>query len=256
MYINTYHVISNKGSRPVNEDSVGVFRNLNRTCFVVCDGLGGHGMGDMASSLVRDVFEDQFCRSNNPEEFLPEAFSAAQDILMTEQKEQNAKEKMKTTCVALVLDDQNAYIGHIGDSRLYVFHKNRVKMRTLDHSVPQMLVLTRQIKEKQIRNHPDRNLVLRVLGVNWEEPMYELEKTIPLTKCQAFLLCTDGFWELIGENEMCKLLKKASNVEEWLLKMTQIVKENGKDKNMDNYSAIAVFVKTEGEKQHAKLQRQ
>ena len=173
--------------------------------------------------------------------FLPSAFEAAQSILLSEQADRNAKRKMKTTCVALVVDDKNAYIGHIGDSRLYVFYKNKVKYRTLDHSIPQMLVLSKEIKESEIRHHPERNYVLRVMGVNWEEPMYEISKTEKLKKCQAFLLCTDGFWELILEDDMCRLLKESDSPEEWLNTMTEIVKQNGEGKNMDNYSAIAVW---------------
>ena len=71
--------------------------------------------------------------------------------------------------------------------------------------------------------------------------MYDLMSPIPLKKCQAFLLCSDGFWELINEKEMAVQLKKAHCVEEWLDNMVRIVQENGKDKNMDNYSAIAVW---------------
>lgn len=237
-----YVVYSDKGGREVNEDSVGVVRNADNHCFVLCDGLGGHGMGDVASSLVVDVFKDQFSKTDDVVNFLGQAFCASQDILMAEQIVRNAKRKMKTTAVALVTDDRNAYIGHVGDSRAYVFSKCKVKMRTQDHSIPQMLVLSGEIKEKEIRNHPDRNTILRVIGIDWEEPMYDLMSPLPLKKCQAFLLCSDGFWELIEEKDMCALLKRAKTVDEWMQSMISIVKENGKNRNMDNYSAIAVWL--------------
>ncbi len=236
-----YAVFTNEGGRPVNEDSVGVFKNGTNNCFILCDGLGGHGMGDVASSLVVSVFEDQFQKMNHAADFLGQTFAVAQDVLMAEQKARNVKRKMKTTAVAVVTDEKNAYIGHVGDSRLYVFHWNKVRTRTLDHSIPQMLVLSREIKEDQIRNHPDRNTLLRVMGVEWNNSMYELMSPIPLRKCQAFLLCSDGFWELIDEKEMCKQLKSAKNVEEWLGNMTKIVQANGEGRTMDNYSAIAVW---------------
>lgn len=236
-----FAMFTNAGDRPVNEDAVGCFTNGSNHCFVLCDGLGGHGMGDVASNLVKDVFQDQFLKTDDMVNFLGQTFSAAQEILMMEQVEKHAKRKMKTTAVALVTDEKTAYIGHIGDSRLYVFNKNKVKTRTLDHSIPQMLVLSRDIKENEIRNHPDRNIVLRVMGIEWEEPMYELMAPMPLKKCQAFLLCSDGFWELIDEKEMCTLLKKASSPQEWLLNMAKIVKANGVGRNMDNFSAIAVW---------------
>lgn len=234
-------IFTNVGSRQINEDSVGAFQKGENNCYILCDGLGGHGMGEVASSLVVSVFDDQFSKADDVVNFLGQTFSASQDILMAEQIVRNAKRKMKTTGVAVVTDDRNAYIGHIGDSRAYVFSKNKVKLRTLDHSIPQMLVLSREIKESEIRNHSERNTLLRVMGVEWEDPMYELMAPIPLKKCQAFLLCSDGFWELIDEKEMCMQLKKAKTVEEWLNEMVKIVQSNGVGKNMDNYSAIAVW---------------
>lgn len=236
-----FAVYTDEGSRKVNEDAVGCFQKEGFSCFVLCDGLGGHGMGDVASSLVKNTFRDCFENIDNVAEFLAPTFEKAQDNLMKSQIENHAKHKMKTTAVAVVADEQNAYIGHIGDSRLYIFNRNKVKQRTLDHSIPQMLVLSRDIKESEIRNHPDRNIVLRVMGVEWEEPMYELLPPIPLKKCQAFLLCSDGFWELIEEKDMCALLKKSESPSEWIRAMCEIVRNNGKGKNMDNFSAIAVW---------------
>lgn len=236
-----YASYTNQGGREINEDSIGCFQNGINSCFVLCDGLGGHGMGDLASSLVVDVFKDQFFKTDDVVNFLGQTFSASQDILMAEQKRMSAGRKMKTTATALVTDDRTAYIGHIGDSRVYVFNKNKVQKRTLDHSIPQMLAISKEIKESEIRNHPDRNILLRVLGVEWEETMYELMVPIQLKKCQAFLLCSDGFWELIEEKTMCELLKRSSSAEEWLDSMVAVVKANGIGKNMDNNSAIAVW---------------
>ncbi len=236
-----YATLTNQGDRPVNEDSVGVASNGNNMCFVLCDGLGGHGMGDIASSIVRDVFVKDFEKSDDTSTFLDKTFESAQSTLIEEQKTRHAEDKMKTTCVALVIDDSLVRIGHVGDSRLYVFRHNKVYKRTLDHSVPQMLVVSREIKESQIRNHPERSALMRSMGVEWETPQNELMKPIPIRKCQAFLLCSDGFWELILEEEMCRLLKSSSSPEEWLEEMRKVVVNNGKDRNMDNYSAIAVW---------------
>ena len=232
---------TDKGSRNANEDFIGSFSNGANRCFVVCDGLGGHGLGDIASKTVVDELEKQFMAATDMSKLLPTAFNAAQEALLQAQIKQRAKSKMKTTCVALATDEKNAYIGHVGDSRLYVFYKNKVKHRTLDHSIPQMLALSKDIKECEIRNHPERNYVLRVMGIEWDKPMYELRSPEKLKKCQAFLLCTDGFWELILEEEMCRLLADSETPEEWLDKMTEIVKQNGADRNMDNYSAVAVW---------------
>lgn len=239
----TYASITNCGDRPVNEDSVGFCHNGDSWCFILCDGLGGHGMGDVASSLVVDVFKRCFADADSCDGFLDNAFVAGQEILLAEQMELNRAKQMKTTAVALVLDGvkKTATIGYIGDSRGYYFFKGSYRKRTLDHSIPQMLVMTHEIKEKEIRNHPERNIVLRVMGIKWESNMYEVLDPIPYKGRQAFLLCSDGFWELIEEKEMCSLLKESNNPAEWLTRMEAVVKQNGEGRNMDNYSAIAVW---------------
>ncbi|MCD7804406.1 MAG: protein phosphatase 2C domain-containing protein [Oscillospiraceae bacterium] len=238
----TYSVFTDKGNRNVNEDSVGAFVKDDTGCFILCDGLGGHGMGDAASSLVVDVFKNRFNDVGAKSGFIGETFEIAQDMLLMEQKRIGAEKKMKTTSVSVVTDGKNVYIGHIGDSRAYIFLKNKVKCRTLDHSIPQMLVLSGEIKESEIRNHPDRSALLRVIGVEWDEPMYEIMRPVSKRKCQAVLLCSDGFWELIDEEKMCESLRRSENVDEWLKMMVDIVKENGIGRDMDNYSAIAVWM--------------
>ncbi len=81
------------------------------------------------------------------------------------------------------------------------------------------------------------------MGIQWDKPAYEMADSIKLKKNMSFLLCTDGFWELILEKDMEKCLKMANNPEEWIALMKTIIVNNGKNVNMDNYSAIAVWVR-------------
>jgi serine/threonine protein phosphatase PrpC len=210
--------------------------------FSVADGLGGHDKGEVASELVVTTTMEQFYQRET-EEFLGEAMEKAQNALMEKQQAEHAFGKMKTTYTGLYLRENMAQWGHVGDSRVYYFDRHHMKKRTLDHSVPQMLVASGEIKEKEIRYHPDRNHLLRVMGTEWEQPRYELTPFMKLKKRrQAFLLCTDGFWELITEKEMEQCLKKAANVEDWIVSMEVLVREHGQDIDMDNYTAIGVFV--------------
>lgn len=202
--------ISEAGSRDANEDCLGVVSFQDKHVFVVADGLGGHGKGDVASKLAVKAFEQVFSNSPAPLPALfSKAFLNAQTAILAEQKQSGSYFQMKTTVCALAIDGDKLMWGHIGDTRLYAFSHNKIKVRTLDHSVPQMLVFAHDIKEKDIRNHPDRNKLLRVLGVSGGVPKYEMSGIQSASKYQAFLLCSDGFWELILEKEMCTLLKKA-----------------------------------------------
>ena len=175
--------------------------------------------------------------------FLECAFERAQKKLEEEQDKTGALNELKTTAVALTITDDKMKWAHIGDSRIYMFNKNKMIKRSLDHSVPQMLVFAGELKEKNIRNHPDRNRLLRVLGARNVDLKVDFSEEYTVDDCQAFLLCSDGFWECITEKKMCKFLRKSKSVNEWLEMMVKEVEKNGKGTNMDNNSAIAIWVK-------------
>jgi len=236
-------MVTHIGSREHNEDAAACIEYEGNFCFVVADGLGGHGKGEAASQKVIEVFEQEFnTNPENNEVFLGNAFSKAQSEILSLQQAQGDKLGMKTTAVCLSIIGDKCQWAHIGDSRLYMFYKNKVKTRTLDHSVPQMLVLSGEIKDKHISTHPDRNRLLRVIGVEWDSPRYELSDEVSLSDCQAFLLCTDGFWEYIDQKLMGKLLKKSATADEWLSLMTKEVEKSGQRHDMDNYTAIVAMI--------------
>ena len=239
----TYYLYSNVGRRDNNEDSVGMTKAGEDFCFVLADGLGGHGKGEEASRIaVERVIEEFVSAGGASQECLSASLQNAQDIIMQTQRSSIECRDMKTTCVVLHIGENSIQWGHVGDSRLYYFYKNKLVQRTRDHSVPQMLVDAGRLKEKHIRNHPDRNRLLKVMGIEWESPKFELGEPVDKVVGQAFLLCSDGFWELIDEKQMMNCLKKASSAKEWIEMMEVIVLKKGKNTNMDNYSAIAVWV--------------
>lgn len=238
-----YETFTNIGNRPINEDYVTHYHSSDQYCFILCDGLGGHGKGELASSYVGESIKNSFICHTDFVSFFSKCFEEAQYGLLNEQKRLNARFEMKTTAVVLAIDNNQFQYAHIGDSRLYHFRKNKIISRTLDHSVPQMLVLAGDIKEKSIRSHPDRNRLLRVLGVDGDTPRYELSEIGVLRPGDSFLLCSDGFWEPVLEKQMCKLLKKSKSASEWMNLLQKEVKLNGQDANMDNYSAITIMCK-------------
>lgn len=236
-------VLTNSGGRDINEDSFGFADFADRSCYIVCDGLGGHGMGDVASRLVKDFFVESIKHGETSEDYLRMAFEGAQARLLDEQALAGAKNKMRTTAAVCVREGDLVTFGHIGDSRVYAFSDDGRYLRTHDHSMPEVLALSGQIDESEIRHHPDRNIVLKAMGSEWERPMYEIGTPISLDKCRAILLCSDGFWELITEAEMYSCLRSSADPDEWLSKMESIVLSNGTDKKMDNYTAIAIINK-------------
>ncbi len=239
-----YKLLTSQGDRENNEDCIGMLEKEDEYCFVLADGLGGHGYGEKASETAVKSILEYFYEFGLEQENMSKAIDNAQKEIRRIQKENPMYRDMKTTLVVLhILKDKIRY-AHVGDSRLYYFEKGKIVKRTLDHSVPQNMVLSGEIKEKEIRHHSDRNRLLRVMGTEWDSPQYEISDYIEISqkKQQAFLLCTDGFWELIVEKDMCKLLKKTDSCKTWSDDMEEIVKTNGQGTNMDNYSAITVII--------------
>lgn len=238
-----YNLKTDSGDRDVNEDCVGYKEKDGVYLFVLADGLGGHGKGDEASRLAVQTALSVFKKSDEQqwETLLATIFESVQAEVMRAQKQMKNTQGMKTTLNLVITDKNEALWGHIGDSRTYWFENEKMPTRTMDHSVPQMLVNSGEIKEKRIRGHEDRNRLLKVIGIEWDGPKYQLcESRFSVYQKDAILMCTDGFWELILEKQMLQCLKQSDKTLDWVRKMEKIVLERGKNKNKDNFSAIAI----------------
>lgn len=243
-----YATITEIGDKEKNEDSIRVFINQPFATygFIVADGLGGHGNGDIASNFVSDCIGAAIENTNTFDgTFIDDCFNTAQNMLMDE-KYIKGITSIKTTLVLLLITDKIARWGHIGDSRLYMFRDGKIIKQTMDHSVPQMLVLSKQIKEKQVRHHPQRSMLLRAMGAEWDDGVQNFdidERNMIIKKGDSFLICSDGFWEWIEEKTMLKIIKKKMSAYDTLREMTREVKKNGHGKDMDNFSAVFIDVK-------------
>ena len=240
-----FALTTNQGGREVNEDYVTVASHGGDMCFVLCDGLGGHDRGEVASQLVATHVAELFRCDGYTSDFFDQAFVSAQEKLLVLQEEQNVKDAMKTTLVVLVVTETQMCWAHIGDSRLYRFFNNGTMYeRTKDHSMVQMLCNMGEITEDQIRVHEDRNKVLRVMGAPWGRRSYDKSAILECDGVQSFALMTDGFWEYIYEQEMMDCLHRTASAEDWLKTMEGIVRSRADLTKTDNYSVICVRIGT------------
>ena len=231
-------ILTNAGGRQINDDTVAVLSPKGTYAFVG-DGLGGYAGGQQASRAACDVMLD-YARKGAlvSREKMEQAAAAAEKAVCTLQEETAGD--MKTTMVFLAVEEGKAMWMHVGDSRLYHFRDGKLISQTKDHSVSQMAVMLGQITQSQIRFHEDRNRVLRALGAAKAKPEISAElETVP---GDAFLLCTDGFWEYVLEEEMEQTLSRTDMPQEWMDRMEEILKSRVPDNN-DNYTAAAVFCK-------------
>lgn len=230
--------LSDIGGRSNNDDTVTYRQTADSTWVFVGDGLGGYAGGQQASEAAAEALMAQTHRGSLlTDQRLQDAAMAANDAVKAVQAEKNGK--MKTTLVFLAIEDGRARWMHVGDSRLYHFRGGHLQTQTMDHSVSQMAVLMGEITSREIRFHEDRNRVLRALGGDNARP--ELSPTVMLTGGEdVFLLCTDGFWEYVFEEEMEDLLRRAESPRQWLEDMTAILRTRIPNDN-DNFTAAAVF---------------
>lgn len=236
-------MLTNPGGRSNNEDYIQKAEYKDQICLILCDGLGGHDCGEVASALVANSVADDFQKSGYSHDFLKQSFEHAQKNLLFEQETRGLRDSMKTTLVVLVITPEVIQWAHIGDSRLYRIYENGTKyQRTRDHSLVQVLCDTGEITESDIRNHEDRNKLLRAMGAKWGTKTYDISAVLERGESQAFVLMTDGFWEYVYENEMLAILQKTQTAQAWILEMEKLVCERADMTKTDNYSAIAIRI--------------
>lgn len=230
--------LSQTGGRSYNEDYCG-FRD---GCWVVADGLGGHGGGEVASQVAVDTVLATWDPTRPLDHAsLTGAIVAATAAIHQRQAAEPGLSGMRTTLVALATDGERALWAHIGDSRLYLLRGGRVQVQTEDHSVPQALVRAKELAPAEVRHHPDRNRLLRVVGD--DKPLRPELPAAPvmLQAGDAFLLCSDGFWEGVTEGEMEVALAKARDAADWLARMALCLRRKDQP-GQDNYTALAILV--------------
>lgn len=236
--------ISCQGARDYNEDSYGHWQNERFTACLVADGAGGEGGGDVASQLACETMLRLF--EGNPTlngEVLRSMLESTNESILAEQSSSSRQAKMRTTIVFLVLDtqtDQATWV-HAGDSRLYHFRHRQLIERSIDHSVVQEMVNSGMLTEDQARLHPHRNLICSALGTPDNGLEISISKPTQIQSGDAFLLCSDGVWEPLGDVLLSEALNNAMSPKEWLDDLKERI--NLVDKNgQDNFTAIAIWL--------------
>ena len=144
---------------------------------------------------------------------------------------------MRSTVAVLWMNSSGALAANVGDTRIYQFRDGRIEYQSRDHTLLQLEVISGEIDQSSVRKNPERNCLLRALGAN-EEVKADIVK-ISVLPGDAFLLCSDGFWDNIVEEEMIDALADSSMATDWLKRMRRIANSRMSE-NADNHTAIAI----------------
>ncbi len=172
--------------------------------FLVADGMGGHAVGELASKLAADTVPHRFFQDNPDQSAGPALVDALTEAnrVINDRGTHNAEfDRMGTTCTAISLGPEGAYIGHVGDSRAYRIRHGVIEQLTFDHSLQWELIRQGVVKPEEVHLHHPRNVITRCLGPE-RHVQVDLEGPIEVQPGDRFLLCSDGLTGHVEDEEI------------------------------------------------------
>ena len=202
---------SRRGARKSNQDRIAYWYSRNALLILLADGMGGHLHGDVAAEIAVRFITEAFRREArprlpDPRAFLRQALGGAHRAIVGRADDLGLAETPRTTCVACVVQDDLAYWGHAGDSRLYHIRDGTVVAQTKDHSLVQQLVDSGRVRAEAVATHPERNRIFNCLG-SARPPRLDLSEATPLNPGDTLIVCSDGFWSPLSGKTISSALR-------------------------------------------------
>lgn len=210
-------ILSDLGNIRTNNEDIGMFFRIadeqvqreKGYLLIVADGMGGHRAGEVASRLAAEtISEEYFNQTGNGsiEKNLSRAFNAANKKIFSMASSNQQYRGMGTTCTSLVVKDQQIYFAHAGDSRAYILQNNLITRITEDHTYVQDLVNRGEITNEEAESHPKRNILTNAMGTKPELRVDTGKCSIAFEQNNRLLLCSDGLYDYIKDNELADIL--------------------------------------------------
>jgi serine/threonine protein phosphatase PrpC len=204
-----YAKLTLPGNRAENQDRVDVFANRESVLIVVVDGMGGHAHGARAAEVtvatLKECFAEVASPVFDPQGFLTLSLARAHDRVVKLGDGVPLDHKPRATCAICLVQDGGSYWAHVGDSRIYQLRDKAVLTRTRDHSHVELLLREGLIAESEMRGHPMRNFVECCLGGDAPLPDMSVTSRRKLLKGDSLLVCTDGFWSGLSDEDLAAL---------------------------------------------------
>ena len=231
--IDEIHYYTNPGGRSLNEDTILVQQMANSVLALAADGMGGKPGGEIASKIAVEYLKKRLENQEVSADLLYDAvMEANQEVL-----DGISEKSPRTTIAVLWLDQDQAMSATVGDTRIYQFREGTIRFQSTDHTVAQLSVQSGKLTPETLRQSEERFQLLYALGSK-DEIRIDIHN-LDVKSGDCFLICTDGFWEYVREQEMMDDLMKSRNAGAWLKKMKSRVISSQKE-NSDNYSAIVM----------------
>ena len=229
-------------AREMNQDFFYVSEEINgmRLC-ILADGMGGYKGGEIASKLATEsakkYIQSNFCNIIKEKEeilkLIESAVEYANMVVYEKSKEDANLEGMGTTLEICLIYNNKAYIGHVGDSRIYRIRKDVIRKLTKDHSYVQQLVEDKKITREEAKVHPKKNMLTRALGCTpYVEPDLRARN---FEKGDIFIMCSDGLTNMVEEKRIYELVKQDINTA-----TNNLVNEANSAGGYDNITVIII----------------
>ena len=232
-----YGIRTDRGlKRQLNEDNCNVLVGYPGlpTCFVIADGMGGHKCGEIASKQAVDSVCNLLLKADwdteNISDLLRDIVTRVNCEIYNYSLPDEATQGMGTTLIITVIKGRKLYIGHVGDSRVYIIRDNNIEKVTWDHSFIEELVKNGSITKDEAINHPKRNLITRAVGYELELQVDTYEKD--LKDDDIILLCTDGLTNMLTEEEILEIIKNYEDPQEACDTLVQNANNKGGEDNI------------------------
>ena len=224
--------------RTSNEDAFG--HCLDAGVFAVCDGMGGAAAGEVASRIAVDTLIERLCAVTsyeNRRRVLEESIAAANRLVYAQAEMDTSLQGMGTTLVATAIQDGQALIGHVGDSRCYLFRAGQLTRQTNDHSLVDEQVRLGHMTQEDAERSPLRNVITRAIGT---KQAVDAEITeLKLEPGDILLLCSDGLTREVPESRITEILRGRGTIEQLCQQLIDAANDAG---SHDNVTAILVRV--------------
>ncbi|MFL2128606.1 MAG: Stp1/IreP family PP2C-type Ser/Thr phosphatase [Ruoffia tabacinasalis] len=228
--------------RKSNQDYADYFKSdFNQYLFVLCDGVGGHQAGEVASELTTKYLGKQFKQltkeltKEDASQWIGKAIEDVNIYLYEESLKDRQLAGMGTTLVVSLITKEFVLIAHVGDSRAYVFNEGHLIQKTEDHSLVNELIRSGEITEEEGNLHPQRNVVTQSIGVT-PDVGYELLE-LPINEVEHLMLCSDGLTNMVSHEEIVDFFQQTEDFEHLAVSLVDAANEAG---GRDNITIIVV----------------